>query len=575
MYCVAKHMEVQCDQCKTEYEFDEALLSARGTTVKCTECNFAFKVHVRSATEEDRWRITNLAGETRLFMSLSGLQKAILEREVLSDDSIRKGAGASRRIGDIAELATFFHSVPEPPVHAPVHELHSAFPSENFPAHTHTHAHGPGVLRAHEPSLPEPEEVHSPSFARQRRRAGVGGWGVGLLLLLGVLGGGAYWVQRYTAQHAEAAKGAAPETTVTTPLQIRAGAARSANIEADLAWLQLRVCENEAERARFRVQFESKLAPLRLAAADLDLDALTRVDSLRLVGDLALARALVPKVDRTLPEAAHVLASLDWLEAEPPWPTIVDRLRSAAALESAPSRSSAALVAALAESRDLQNARIALGRAEPKGALTNATAISPELWKALGRYVARAEGTLESSDASVRAVIRADAASEREVTDPRVMVAEASKAIQRGDRASARRLYAAALRRNEQDSEALAGMGDVELASGNQALAGEHYQKALDSNPNFLPALIAVADLEYRQGAHGKAAQAYRDIVNRFPESSYPSRVRERATVSESAPLPAPTETKAVTPEGSSGPAPSATSEPQAQPLPSIGDPAQ
>ena len=44
-------MYVQCERCKTEYDFDDALVSERGTTVKCTQCGHQFKV--RRATAPD------------------------------------------------------------------------------------------------------------------------------------------------------------------------------------------------------------------------------------------------------------------------------------------------------------------------------------------------------------------------------------------------------------------------------------------------------------------------------------------------------------------------------------------
>src|SRR5262249_49170904 len=31
-------MEITCNRCKTEYDFDDALVSERGTTVRCTNC---------------------------------------------------------------------------------------------------------------------------------------------------------------------------------------------------------------------------------------------------------------------------------------------------------------------------------------------------------------------------------------------------------------------------------------------------------------------------------------------------------------------------------------------------------
>ena len=38
-------MDVTCDRCGTEYEFEEPLVSTRGTTVKCTDCGHLFKVY--------------------------------------------------------------------------------------------------------------------------------------------------------------------------------------------------------------------------------------------------------------------------------------------------------------------------------------------------------------------------------------------------------------------------------------------------------------------------------------------------------------------------------------------------
>ena len=37
-------MDVRCNRCATEYEFDDALISERGTTVKFTNCGYQFKV---------------------------------------------------------------------------------------------------------------------------------------------------------------------------------------------------------------------------------------------------------------------------------------------------------------------------------------------------------------------------------------------------------------------------------------------------------------------------------------------------------------------------------------------------
>ena len=37
-------MDVICEHCEAEYEFDETLLSDKGTTVKCSACSHVFRV---------------------------------------------------------------------------------------------------------------------------------------------------------------------------------------------------------------------------------------------------------------------------------------------------------------------------------------------------------------------------------------------------------------------------------------------------------------------------------------------------------------------------------------------------
>ena len=105
-------MYVQCERCKTEYDFDDALVSERGTTVKCTQCGHQFKVRRGAGTvvEEgsDRWVVTTVSGKTLVFTSLRELQKAILGKQVSRGDSLARGSGPTRILGGIAELEPFF-----------------------------------------------------------------------------------------------------------------------------------------------------------------------------------------------------------------------------------------------------------------------------------------------------------------------------------------------------------------------------------------------------------------------------------------------------------------------------------
>src|SRR5271168_3701552 len=104
-------MDVQCERCKTEYEFDDALISGRGTTVKCTNCGHQFKIRKASGATDaspDRWAVRTTEGRDLVFTSLRELQKAIHARQVGRADTLTRVYGPSRALGAIAELEPFF-----------------------------------------------------------------------------------------------------------------------------------------------------------------------------------------------------------------------------------------------------------------------------------------------------------------------------------------------------------------------------------------------------------------------------------------------------------------------------------
>jgi predicted Zn finger-like uncharacterized protein len=103
-------MDVQCERCKTEYEFDDALVSGRGTTVRCTNCGHQFKVRSHEATDpgSDQWLVHTGTGHRLTFVSLRELQRAILAKQVARGDVLVRGAAPPRSLGSIAELEPFF-----------------------------------------------------------------------------------------------------------------------------------------------------------------------------------------------------------------------------------------------------------------------------------------------------------------------------------------------------------------------------------------------------------------------------------------------------------------------------------
>ncbi|WP_437675605.1 zinc-ribbon domain-containing protein [Sorangium sp. So ce131] len=103
-----EQMDVTCERCSTEYEFDDALVSERGTTVKCTNCGFQFKVRRADGALPERWIVRTLTGRELEFRMLRELQAAIAQGKITRDDVISRGNSRPRRLGSIAELEPFF-----------------------------------------------------------------------------------------------------------------------------------------------------------------------------------------------------------------------------------------------------------------------------------------------------------------------------------------------------------------------------------------------------------------------------------------------------------------------------------
>jgi predicted Zn finger-like uncharacterized protein len=141
-------MDVTCERCGTEYEFDETLLSGRGTSVKCTNCGHVFKVYPKGAADADRttssWRLRLKTGEVDAIDSLRELQRRISSGELTPDDEIARGDESWKTLGSIPELETFFRAAgfevpsghipsPLPPVMPPPQRSESSLPPGKRP----------------------------------------------------------------------------------------------------------------------------------------------------------------------------------------------------------------------------------------------------------------------------------------------------------------------------------------------------------------------------------------------------------------------------------------------------------
>jgi predicted Zn finger-like uncharacterized protein len=644
-------MDVQCERCKTEYEFDDALVSGRGTTVRCTNCGHQFKVRrAEGPSATDRWTVRTADGHDLTFFSLRDLQHAISSKRVRRADVLVRGNGPPRTLGSITELEPFFSERATTqafalPTHGDRAALGLADPTPTGPHLSARSAAGspsvspasgaaalsaalgpprekietlrpplhagaappPATLAYPQPSQPLPPPTQpvrrrdslddydadeeagplpatdEPYRGAPRRR--VGGWIVAVALLLAVAVVGWAAARPYLALRPattslpqdsrvrdllangekamfegnfEASREAFDKSSVLAEHDphVLLDQARLATLKADVPWLKLRLLPTEAtdEVRATKGQLDELVARARRAADDAvaaSPDTLppirARVDALRLAGETGAARALVSKLsaDASQPETAYVLAALDLAEPEPLWTTLIERLRLATSAEGTAGRAHAALIYALASSGDNSGAKTELSKMD---SLSRPSPLLPALRAFVERLAGKvaampgagaansvaagasaAHGAPQGSGPARPGAAMPAPAPEPPSSEAHSSMQAASAAIKKGDFNRARQIYEGLVDRNPNDSEALAGLGDVARMQGNAAGAMASYKRAIAVNPSYLPALLGLADTEWARGDHAKASHDYADIVDRFPEGTYPSYVGKRA----------------------------------------------
>ena len=117
-------MEVLCERCQTEYDFDDALVSERGTTVKCTNCGHQFRIFRPKSVSAppERWVVRTMDGRDLVFTSLRDLQRAITRGQVDRSDTLMRGGLPARALSSIAELGPFFPEQSDEPTTVPRYE---------------------------------------------------------------------------------------------------------------------------------------------------------------------------------------------------------------------------------------------------------------------------------------------------------------------------------------------------------------------------------------------------------------------------------------------------------------------
>ena len=689
----SRTMDITCNRCKTEYDFDDALVSDRGTTVRCTNCGDQFKVYrAGSSPAPERWIVHCRDGREYVFTDVRDLQRAITHRQISREDTLSRGLAAPRRLAEIAELEPLFGTAGgaltpthrefaaplpssglgpatsdhlpartgrtgRPPPHGPAMPPPAGLrgtpaPMGHSPLAGHrvdvdvnaatafepaTHASpGPspygsgssGSMRAAQFTRAQREAIdesppssdddndwqHEPRFSAPSMRSRALRWVV-VLVVLGMLGVAGATVGRKYLAVAMRPSPAAPgnegrvdklledgnralgegdlETAKESFDKASALAERDPRVLIDLArldaaradtdWLKMRLLsadQPDVLAAGKRQAQQSADRALRAAdrAAEVAPDdpkvVRAKIDALRLSGNLLGARALVVRVGATAvqPETAYVLAALDLAEPTPSWPAVLDRLKAAAG-ESNLGRARAALVYALVRSGDITGAKVEL---EKMSAANHPYPLLPELRALTGRSIAASPAEPDAGKRAAHAAAPAEpkgepARSEGDAPpagDYRALIQRASQATSSGDYARAETLYRAALAKSPNDTEALAGLGDVARARGNSGLAISYYERVLAQNPHYLPALTALADLKWAAGDRQGAVKLYRQLLDSAPEGPLTQRARDHIAQVENAPAGKAPKPAAPAPARAPAPAPAENPEIDTSDLP-------
>ncbi|MHB1845377.1 MAG: zinc-ribbon domain-containing protein [Deltaproteobacteria bacterium] len=223
-------MDVRCERCRTEYEFDETYLTDVGVAVKCTTCGHVFKVRKTVAPEPAplrprEWKLRRRSGEVISCKDLGELQRWIVERRVSRDDEVSLSGDAWRALGGMPELASFFQVVEaaeqaQLQVQQQAARATGSAPTRVSPSAGWDAGPPPPRRQRDEPAWASDDAQGSDDDLDQALKRAVkpsrAPLVIGLLAFLGAAGGGAYWFMQQRPPPAKPA--ARPPVAVAIPL---------------------------------------------------------------------------------------------------------------------------------------------------------------------------------------------------------------------------------------------------------------------------------------------------------------------------------------------------------------------
>jgi predicted Zn finger-like uncharacterized protein len=371
--------------------------------------------------------------------------------------------------------------------------------------------------------------------------------------------------------------------------------ARLETLRADVFWLKLRLLDPSSTdlvqatyRELGRRVGKARAAVDRAFAISPEDPAVlrARIDALRLSGDGDKAREWIAPLssNASVPENAYVLAALDLAEPSPVWPSVIDRLRTAAAAERDPGRARAALIYALARAGRLSEAEAEFskidGRAKPHPLLEELRAFlqrasnSADAGAGPSAKITTIDPTklpkLDTSQGATEEEPRPAAAAAAPSGDFRTRLSQAGAALRQGDFAHAEQLYDSVLAEQPNNTEALSGLGDVAKQRRDPTTAAKMYDRVLAQNPSYLPAILASADQKWDSGDKKGALVLYRRLLEQTGAGSeYGARAAARIAQGDSA-----ASSDSAPPNGTAGNTAPAAPKPAPAPAPTTDVPA-
>jgi predicted Zn finger-like uncharacterized protein len=520
-------MDVKCEQCSAEYDFDESLLGDKGTTVKCSTCGHVFRVMPRRDGARPGLLLRYVrTGQTEQLGSLRDLQSLIHAGVVSADDQLGRHGFPWRRLGDVPELRNFFapRGAGATPNHNQLRVSPTSMPPDQSgpPPGRNPHA-GRTVLGVGGP-LPAGAPASSgagPQIPVAPRVPNLAGGAP-----QAPRGNGAPEPQSGRAPTSDAPTASRPRPDFSSPPA--AMSKPPAGLRQDLASLSQAPTVPGMPPSDLRQQGAYRSTPAQSVPPSANSPVPSNPVRLYLAEDEAPPARNTGDNSKVWVYAIVllVLAGGGWLginalaKKPPPEAPATSRVEVPT-----PSPSVAPTTPATGEAAPTTPAPGATAAPTTPAAPTPAPA-APEPAPAEATASPEAPAQGGGSSGSDKSGGSHGSSRDKDPTDYGGWVIKGDKAFQKGDLASARKAYEAALAMRGTGSEANTGLGFTLLGEGKAQEAIPHFDRAAGSG--YAEANIGLGDAYRRLGQKAAAIEAYKDYLQRLPGGSRVSYVKKQ-----------------------------------------------